>query len=307
MGTNTNKHGLSRDIPAGVKLKIRQNCKFGCVNCRNAIYQYAHIEPPFAEAKGHDPSRMCLLCGSCHDRERRGILSRQSIMSKYTEVLTGEDIERPSDKFDLRSDYISVKLGSAVFESPRKIITVNGNEYLSVHPPEEGSGFPTLSGRFTDENGEEIFRIERNEWIGPPGLWDMEIHGPRIVIRNAPGHVALEMKIHPPEMLEIVSMDMIVDNCHILCGEGQFFVGRLDQEKRDFYMSFDGDFFGAAVGISIDSKSVARPQLKNIWAEGRRGVFVEDTGISLGLGADMRIRRIRAWDLEGRTRVYPPE
>ena len=64
----TNKHDLSRAIPAKVKLDVRQRSKFGCVICRSAVCQYEHIDPEFADAKSHEAEHICLLCGSCHDK-----------------------------------------------------------------------------------------------------------------------------------------------------------------------------------------------------------------------------------------------
>lgn len=46
-----NKYGLKDTISSLVKREVRQRCGFGCVNCGNAVYQYEHLDPTFAEAK----------------------------------------------------------------------------------------------------------------------------------------------------------------------------------------------------------------------------------------------------------------
>lgn len=50
-----NKHGLSRYIDAVIRRQIRQNCRFGCCICGNAIIDYEHVDPPFENATEHNP------------------------------------------------------------------------------------------------------------------------------------------------------------------------------------------------------------------------------------------------------------
>jgi hypothetical protein len=37
------------------------------VICGKALYYYAHIDPPFEDAKEHDIERMASLCSQHHD------------------------------------------------------------------------------------------------------------------------------------------------------------------------------------------------------------------------------------------------
>jgi hypothetical protein len=62
MSQDRNRFGLSRHISHEVKAEIRRRSKFGCVRCRNAIYTYEHIDPPFSDAKAHDPGAIPPLC-----------------------------------------------------------------------------------------------------------------------------------------------------------------------------------------------------------------------------------------------------
>ncbi|GAH43227.1 unnamed protein product, partial [marine sediment metagenome] len=54
--SSTNQYGLSRYIPLEIKRAVRQKCGFGCVVCGSTIYQYHHFDPPFNEAKQHNPN-----------------------------------------------------------------------------------------------------------------------------------------------------------------------------------------------------------------------------------------------------------
>lgn len=77
--TETNKFGLTRNIPESVKRKIRQYCGFGCVVCGISIGHYEHIDPSFKDAVEHDPQKIAYLCGACHDKVSRGFWSKEKI------------------------------------------------------------------------------------------------------------------------------------------------------------------------------------------------------------------------------------
>lgn len=74
-----NKYGLSRHIDENIARTIRKACGYGCVRCGMALYEYEHIDPEFAEAHKHNPERMALLCGSCHNAVTRKTLSKLAV------------------------------------------------------------------------------------------------------------------------------------------------------------------------------------------------------------------------------------
>ena len=74
MSSVTNKYGLSRNIPEDVKLAVRQACGFGCVVCGMSIIEYEHIDPPFHDATVHDPTKIALLCATCHGNVSKKVL-----------------------------------------------------------------------------------------------------------------------------------------------------------------------------------------------------------------------------------------
>ncbi len=80
---NLNKYGLSRRIPAEIRRDVRQRSNFGCIICRRGFYQYEHIDPPYENAKEHNPENICCLCGACHDAVTRGQLSKRMIKNAY--------------------------------------------------------------------------------------------------------------------------------------------------------------------------------------------------------------------------------
>ncbi len=282
--SDINKHGLSRYIPADVERDVRVRSKFGCVFCRSAIYQYEHITPEFSDAIEHNSDHICLLCGRCHDKVTKGQISKDSVRRQYEKVQEDAEVRRPFDDFVLDSRRLTVVLGSSIFHGARTLIEIDGEAVLAIEPPEDGASFPTISGEFSDENGQELFRIERNVWSGRPDAWDMKVEGKEIVIRSAPRKVALKLIVEPPNRIVVEHLDMRSGSAFLRLRKGSLEVGRVesDAEYSIGLERFECD--GADVGVKVDSAGIKEPTLKALHMVGGKGLALEGTGIYLGTG-----------------------
>lgn len=292
-----NQFGLGRHIPADVALEVRRRSKFGCVNCRVVVYQYHHILPEFHEAKSHDPDAICLLCGGCHDRATRGRLSKQTIQAKYEEVQACDDIKRPFEDFDLRTNQITVKLGTATFEQANCLININGTDLLAINPPKDGAIFPSLSGTFCDRSGKEIFRITENVWEGPNDAWDIKVVGQTLEIKTEQNRTALLIEVQPPDIVVVKWLDMFIDNCHICCDETRLLVGHIGRDGASSYIGL-GNFScrGATTGICVDARGEQPPKLNGLRMAGGEGIILPGTGIKIAVGAgSMHIAELQLW------------
>lgn len=210
-----NKHGLTRHIRKPIKREIRQQCGFGCVVCGSAIYQYEHVDPPFADAKAHEPDKIALLCGKCHDCVTKGLWSKATIKAKRQAPKCLED-GFSFGAFDLGEMWPEVMLGQTHCQETRTILAVYGEKLLDIEPP-EASGAPfRLSATFYGETGDLIFTIVQNEWQGPTTNWDIEQSGPRITIRSEPGRIALQIRAEPPGKLVVEKINMLYQGVRIL-------------------------------------------------------------------------------------------
>lgn len=286
-----NKHGLSRTIPSAVKREIRQRSKFGCVVCRCGIYEYEHIKPEFHEAHEHDPKNMCLLCGQCHNKVTRNILSKETVARLYGELQENQEIKSPGEVFDLNSGNITVKVGACIFKCSEEIIRFGDKLILSINPPENLSSLPSLSGLFSDEDGNEIFRIDNNEWTGPTEYWDVEFAGSELTIRSAPGKIALKLKVNPPNEIEIVTLDIKVDGCHLLCKNGSFSLGRITDDIEYYFGIEYLESYGATTGILIEPEQFKTPRLINFQVVGGEGINLVGTGIQVAKGSGRVVMR----------------
>ncbi len=283
--SNVNRHGLRRYIPGRVARDVRQRSKFGCVLCRSAIYQYEHISPEFNDATEHNSEDICLLCGRCHDKVSKGQISKDAVRRHYERAQTDPEIRRPFDDFFLDSARLTVVLGSSIFHGAKTLVEIDGKAMLAIEPPEDGASFPTISGEFSDESGEELFRIKRNVWSGRPDAWDMKVEGKNIVIRSAPKKVTLKLIIEPPSRIIVEHLDMRCGSALLRLRKGSLEVGRVEPGAEYIVGLERFECDGADVGIKVDSVAIKEPALKRVSMIGGKGLDLEGTGILLAKGA----------------------
>ena len=249
-----NKYVLSRNIPDPVKRTVRQRCGFGCVICGQAIAQYEHFNPSFAEAKEHDPDGIVLLCGSCHDKVTRGFWSKGKVnlaSQKPFCIRQGHAL----DAFDIGANHPIVRMGSTTWINTTTILEVMGEKILCIDPPETSNSPYRLSGFFLDENENELFRIYQNEWIGSLNNWDIEISGRNLTIRRKPGDIALQLIVAPPNEIFISRINMIYKGVKIIGSNSQFHAIAPDNSTVAFNGLYTAE--GCKSGILIEANSVS--------------------------------------------------
>jgi hypothetical protein len=277
-----NGHGLRRRPPAAVAREVRQRSRFGCVICRAAVCQYEHIQPEFSDAVAHDPSRICLLCGHCHDKVTRGLLSKSTIKRRYAAIQSSEDVHPPLDEFDL-SEEVTVVLGSCIFHKPKALLEIDGVTALAIEGPEDGAAFPTLSGAFADDSGNELLRIDRNIWSGASTAWDVEVKGPTITVRPSPRRIGLRMRVEPPDKITVEKLDMRVGQCHLLLDTNDLSVGRIMRDS-EFYVDIERlECDGVGVAIQVDTRQEPSLSPGELSIIGGEGISIAGTGIRLGV------------------------
>jgi hypothetical protein len=205
----TNKHGLSRTIPEGVKRKVRKDAGFGCVICGTGIYEYEHVDPEWFEATTHNPRFMTLLCGSCHSKKTRGIIGIDTIK----EAMKNPKCKQQgfsNDWLDFGKKKPIVKLGNTVFHNTVSLISINFESIFSILPPDlkvPNSPY-RLFGLFTDNDGNILLEIKDNEWFGNPDNWDIENIGRKMSIRKKQGDISLVLENIPGDKIIIHRVKM---------------------------------------------------------------------------------------------------
>jgi hypothetical protein len=185
------------------------------VICGLAIAQYEHIDPPFAEARSHDPKRIALLCGACHDRVTRGFWSKDRVLKARKSPKTFKD-SFARDAFDLKSPF-DLLLGDNHIQNVRCIIRKStGDEWFTIDPPEAPDAPPRISAKFFGSHETPELEIINNEWRCSTGVWDLKISGPEIEVRSGHRNVVLRLMSHPPHCLEIKYLRMFFKDTGIV-------------------------------------------------------------------------------------------
>lgn len=234
MNKDTNKHGLRKlQGTSRIARQLRQECGFGCVICGSAFYQYEHIDPEFKDAKKHDPAKMALLCGSCHDKVTKGIWSKQKVKEARANphcLQSGFS----SDFFDDGTDLPTFVLGGAKVYRPKFVLRILGEPLLTMKGAERSGGPVRITGVFYDRNGERIGALEDNCWKGPSKNWDIETVGQKITIRRGHGDIALVLRTEPRKALIIERLDMVYKGVRVYADERGVYLGPPDKELYGF-------------------------------------------------------------------------
>jgi hypothetical protein len=213
-----NQFGLGRDIPNPIKRLVRQRCGFGCVVCGGAFYQYEHIDPEFAEAQEHDPNRIALLCGGCHDRVTRGVLSKDTVKNCLRQPKCRE-LGFSFGPFDIGPGFPEIVIGTFTGRMTGALIEINGEKVFSISPPETDRAPFRIYASLRDREGNDILGIEDNEWKTPTTNWDVEVVGRRITVRSGARDISLILRSDPPGRIIVERLEMEHRGTRIHCSE----------------------------------------------------------------------------------------
>jgi len=200
-----NKYGLSRTIPEPVKRKVRQNSGFGCIFCGIWIYQYEHFNPDFKDAATHNPTRICLLCGTDHQIVTSKLITKKQVEDQYKKPIA---LSRGYANAFLRlNTRFYVALGRIFFTETGELLKVEGKPLLSISQPTKDEPLK-LNAKFYDDKSNLILEIKNNELRGFTSSWDIEQTGTRTTIRRNQREIVLQINIIPPDVIEIERINM---------------------------------------------------------------------------------------------------
>lgn len=294
--TYKNRHDLTRHIPKDIKQEIRRNSKFGCVvpNCRNAFYEYEHIDPAFKDAKRHDPEKICLICPN-HNPRKKGKsgqenYSKDQIFDFYRKIRSEEDVPNIVNKtfFHGFEEEPKIVVGKSTFYKISSIFNVNGEDVFSFRKAEEEQPFKpniTFSGKFNDSQGNQLFQIENNEWSSHTDHWDLKTKNGEITIWDDSEEVVFHALKKPGEnTIQIEGLDMWFPPFHICVVDQDLHIGRYSEDKEDWiYIIVEADFRGGKCGVFLNSDKLNRPVCwAGIQAIGGEGIVLKKNGIWVG-------------------------
>jgi hypothetical protein len=232
---------------------VRQRCGFGCVVCGCPIYQYHHLDPPFAEARTHDPDGIILLCGACHNRKTRGLLSEESVRhaAEHPRALQTVFSFGP---FDFGTEHPEVVLGALRAIRTSVIVRAFGDDIPVVGPPEAPGGPFRLSAVLCDSDGLEVIHIVENEWRTSVENWDVQVSGRTMAVRSAPRNITLRLRSDPPRSLIIEHLEMFYRGAHLVCKEDETF--RVRSPAEVWFHSQAGTVSDCDVALEVTNTGI---------------------------------------------------
>lgn len=220
--TDTNKHELTRDIPAEVARMVRQRCGFGCVICGTGIINYHHFSPEFVDAKEHNPVGITLLCPTCHEKVKKGLFDIDFI-KKSDSNPKSKQTGYTGDLLQIGSEAITFKLGGAWFKR-EPIITYDNEALISFLPPEGNGGPVRLNAIFFDKDERELLKIVDNVWIAGVEHFDIETKSNDLVIKEKLGDIKLKLSSIAEKEISVDKIDMSYKGFRVQVDKGQFTV-----------------------------------------------------------------------------------
>lgn len=246
----TNRHGLSRHIPENVAREVRQRDGFGCVVCGNAIYEYEHFDPPFADAINHTVSGIILLCSNCHTN-KGSLISRNTI----AEAARNPCCKRAGfsrGAFDAGTGLPELVIGTFVGRNIAVLLRVMGENILFIHPPEAPGAPYRINARLKDEAGKDTLSIVDNEWRVNAENWDAYFIKSddccRIIVQQKLRDFSLILRFEPAQRVVVERIHMHHRGVRLACREGsalQVETGSTSLQASDIVV--DGCFVGLDV------------------------------------------------------------
>ena len=230
----------------------------------------------------------------------RGLVSKNTVRNAYQNVQLNDSVRRPFDSLDLSNSSLTVILGSCIFHGPNVLIELDGQNILSIEPPEDGSRFPVISGVFSDREGNETLRIEKNIWSSTTTVWDVEVTGNEIIIRQGPRNIALHLVANPPHELTILKLDMYVGSAHICLRKDYLALGRISSDS-EYYLELGRlECHGASIGVQAKVLNCA-PTFTGLSMIGGKGLELIGTGLNIATGAGSMVLRDLAIEIATKT------
>jgi hypothetical protein len=226
-----NRYGLNRNIGEEIKLQIRRNCSFSCVICGSGFYHYEHIDPEFHDAQRHDPDRIACLCANHHDQVTRGTMSKATVAKAYeirkASVAAGI-LTNPIGPLDLNCQWPSIQVARLHYtEGLPCLLRYMGEDIIYFERGDQGEPAKIFADIY-DSDGDLLFKIKGNEWIGPAHKYDFKTEGRLLKVWGKRRKVILEMELEPPGKISIKALDMRIGNAHILASDKIYLLGRRD-------------------------------------------------------------------------------
>lgn len=210
-------------MPAALKREVRRRCGFGCVICGFPIYEYDHLLG-WANVRRHVADEITLLCDNHHRAKTAGFLPNESVISAnenplnmQTGVTHPYNLYYTGRTFLIRIGTCTVKHSDSRFGITAEIIRIDGQPLLTVKLED---GHYLLDVNIYDSHDRLVLQIVENELVLNVHLWDIELVGTRLVLREANRDILFDIVFGPPSMVSIRRGRFLYNGIEVLVVSG---------------------------------------------------------------------------------------
>lgn len=182
----------ARDIPRDIIRELRLEVGFTCPvpGCGSPLLTWHHFDPPWSEAKVHDPAGMVALCVPHHKKADAGTYSPEQLRSWKTSCAKPHQ-RLITEEFGWSLEACIIRLGGCYSTNQFRLV-VDDESVFRVNKHASGG---SLSFLLRDARGEEVAVMEENFFACDPSrLHDLTVSasGNRIRIWHGPRKVGIE-------------------------------------------------------------------------------------------------------------------
>jgi hypothetical protein len=197
-----------RDIPEPIKRHVRQRCGFGCVICGLPLFEYEHLKG-WANVQRHMAEEITLLCDRHHREKTAGLLPLADVaaadvnpFNRRAGVSASYDLHFAGNRCELVIGSNRAVIDHLAEGTGMCALMVDG---VSLAHFRLSEGRLLLSFLLFDEINRLILRVLDNEVVYVADIWDIELVGTNLVLRQAARQILADIVFDPDAGRVIVS------------------------------------------------------------------------------------------------------
>lgn len=236
-----------RKIPLPIQREVRKRCGFGCVICGMPLYEYEHMME-WAVVKRHLPNEITLLCDRHHKEKTNGLLPkekvfeaneapynlRQGVSKPYELYYDGEDAE-----INIGSNILKCVIDAASDVNQFAALIIDAIPIVGFIFQD---GHLLLNLVVYNEFNQLVLHIKNNRLLYSVDLWDVELRGKVLTIRNGSGVILIEIGFEPPKRINILRGSFMLNGVKVNISNGGIEINGL---------SYKDNFIQASAGIVL--------------------------------------------------------
>jgi hypothetical protein len=188
-------------IPLDLKRTVRQRCGFGCVICGLPLYQYDHLYD-YSVTQRHCEEEITLLCDRHHREKTARLLPLDQVLEANKDPSNRRKGTSTGYLLHFSGSQYSIRLAGTTFETNPSSSTgtlvpiIIDDEPIMFFRQEDEHLLLNFS--YYDRQNTLRLRVDDNELVYETSVWDVELIGKSLVLRDSLRSVILDIQFNPP-------------------------------------------------------------------------------------------------------------